>query len=152
MQHPPEDVYAAARAMRSPNPRIRANAVEYLDNILAAPDKRWVLGLVDDRPARDRIERAIKELGEESTPWPASLERQAKGPDDWLAACALYTIWADHRTAFFHLFDQLELSQADLKDRPLTNETLLALRQKRAAAQSSQAIDMGAGEQDAVNH
>ncbi|MEW5874408.1 MAG: Npt1/Npt2 family nucleotide transporter [Candidatus Zixiibacteriota bacterium] len=141
MQHPPDDVYAAARALRSPNPRIRANAVEYLDNILAPGDKRWVLGLVDDRPSRERIERALKELGDESTPWPALLERQAQGPDDWLAACALYTIWADRQTALFHLLDKADGSLADWEDRPLTKETLSALRVKRAATQSSHDTD-----------
>jgi HEAT repeat protein len=129
MQHSPDDVYSAARALRSPNPRIRANAVEYLDNILSPADKRWVLGLVEDRSATDRLERALRELGDDPAPWPASLEFLVRAGDDWLSACALYTVWAGGHRSLFHIFDQPDRQGDGAAARPLTWETLQFLRE-----------------------
>lgn len=128
MRHPPDEVYAAARALASPNARIRANAVEYLDNILPQAEKHWVLGLIEERPTRDRIGRLLTELGETPTDWPESLERQVRGADDWLSACAVYTIWAGRHQPLFHLVREKGDDTDQSRIRPLYVETRNALR------------------------
>jgi AAA family ATP:ADP antiporter len=130
MHYPPADLYAAWQALSSPNARIRANAVEYLDNVLRPPQKRLVLGLVEDKPARDAIRRALKELGERIADWPITLEQQAAAEDDWLAACALHTVWAAEQKDLFRLIE--EDGQDDRHRGPLVKETVESLRLRLA--------------------
>jgi AAA family ATP:ADP antiporter len=131
MSHPPAELYAASRALYSPSARIRANAIEYLDNVLKPAQKKWVLGLVEDKPTRDRVARALKELGESPAEWPASLERQASDDDDWLAACALHTVWATQQKELFRLIAERPSDAADA--RPLVEETITHLRERIGA-------------------
>ena len=126
MQHPPAELYAASRALSSPNARIRANAIEYLDNILKPPQKRWILGLVEDKPTSSRVAHSLREFGDQVDDWPSELERQADGDDDWLAACALYTIWATRTQPLYHLFE----NDDTVDRRPLTVETLVHWRDR----------------------
>lgn len=131
MSHPPEELYAASRAMYSPSARIRANAIEYLDNVLSPVHKRHVLGLVEEKPTRDDVARALKELGESAADWPVSLERQATSDDDWLAACALHTVWATQHRDLYRLIAE---TAPDGTDRgPLVQETIAHLRTRIAA-------------------
>jgi len=132
MKHPPAEVYAASRGLLSPNARIRANAVEYLDNLLVAPQKRWVLGLVEDRPSRDAVSRALREFGETLDDRREALTRQASGDDDWLAACALYSIWEEHERSLYHLITR-DVALLPAGRFALTRETMQALRGRVAA-------------------
>jgi len=134
MSHPPEELYAASRALNSPSARIRANAIEYLDNVLTPAYKRLVLGLVEEKPTRDGVARALRDLGESPADWPASLERQASSDDDWLAACALHTVWATHQKDLYRLMAQTESGRTD--GRPLVEETIAHLRERIAADSS----------------
>jgi hypothetical protein len=128
MRHPPKDLYAAWQALSSPNARIRANAVEYLDNILRTPQKKLVLALVEEKPTQERIERGLRDLGESGVGWPNSLARQAASDDDWLAACALHTVWATEQRDLFELIEMKKVES--LEERPLVKETLKSLRRK----------------------
>jgi len=134
MSHPPAELYAASRALYSPSTRIRANAIEYLDNVLTSAHKKWVLGLVEDKPTRGGVARALKDLGESPADWPESLERQAASDDDWLAACALHTVWATQQKDLYRLIAETEPDQTD--GRPLVKETIAHLR-KRIAVDAS---------------
>ncbi len=134
MSHPPAELYAASRALGSPSARIRANAIEYLGKVLSHAEKKWVLGLVEDKPTSDRIARALKELGESPAEWPAALERQAGADDDWLAACALYTVWATQQKDLYRLIAETAPDGAD--GRPMVRETIAHLR-KRMASEAS---------------
>lgn len=131
MSYPPAELYAASRALYSPSTRIRANAIEYLDNVLTSAHKKRVLGLVEEKPTRDRVARALKDLGERSADWPESLERQAASDDDWLAACALHTVWATQQKDLYRLIAEPESGKTD--GRPLVEETIAHLRKHIAA-------------------
>jgi AAA family ATP:ADP antiporter len=54
----PESMYNAYRGVTSHNPRIRANAVEFLDNILSRDVKRMLFPVVDNSPKTIFMERA----------------------------------------------------------------------------------------------
>ncbi len=134
MSHPPAELYAASRALYSPSARVRANAIEYLDNVLTQTHKRQVLGLVEDKPTRDRVARTLKELGQPAADWPESLASQATCDDDWLAACALHTVWATQQKDLYRLIVAPEPKGGD--GQPLVTETVAHL-QKRIAADAS---------------
>jgi AAA family ATP:ADP antiporter len=57
--YPPHDLHQAYRGLLSQNPTIRANSLEFLDNLLEADDREWLLPIVDEElPLRDRLAAA----------------------------------------------------------------------------------------------
>lgn len=88
----PESMYNTYRGVTSSNPRVRANAVELLDNILNRSIKRMLFPIIDD---------ALKTsfMGQAAALWSLQpmTEREAitaliNGRDNWLKACTLHTI------------------------------------------------------------
>jgi AAA family ATP:ADP antiporter len=53
----PEDIHAVRTALRSPEARLRAGAMEYLDNLLTGEPRRRVMMLLEDMPAAERVRR-----------------------------------------------------------------------------------------------
>ncbi|MFC1476030.1 Npt1/Npt2 family nucleotide transporter [Candidatus Zixiibacteriota bacterium] len=121
MDHPPEALYTAFRAIFSDNARIRANAIEYLDNVLKAPHRPKVLGLVEGRPRAENLQRELAGFNEPAEQWPRVLKNQAAIDDDWLAACALYTVYATGQESMYGLLNQAAAARE--KSRPLVIET-----------------------------
>lgn len=126
MKHPPAELYAASKALLSPNGRVRANAIEYLDNLLDGRDKKWVLGLIEDKPTIDAVRRRLHEQDQTPHTWPELLRHQARHPDDWLAAIAVYTAWVSKRSELYGLLNDPEVLDGDSK--PIVRETATALR------------------------
>jgi ATP/ADP translocase len=87
LRYPPRDMQAAWRAVRRGTPAERANAAEFLDNILDHELKRFVLPLLDeDRPP----EQAGRELFGLKLDGPReALRAMLREGDPWLAACAM---------------------------------------------------------------
>lgn len=93
LRYPPRDIYNAFAAANSSNRVIRANAVEFLDNIIANDFKRFFLPLVEELPAHQILERANGFLDVAISNRRQALEQLARDCDPWLRACALYEIW-----------------------------------------------------------
>lgn len=130
MKHPPAELYAASRALLSPNARVRANAIEYLDNLLEGRHKRLVLGLVEEKASLDQVRRRLHEQDLEPHSWPELLRHQARHPDDWLAAIAVYTVWTSKQSALYNVFSDPEVIDGDRK--PIARETVDTLKQRLA--------------------
>lgn len=128
MKHPPAELYAASKALLSPNGRVRANAVEYLDNLLDGRDKKWVLGLVEEKLSLETVRRRLNEQELESHSWPELLRHQARHPDDWLAAIAIYTVWTSKQIALYEVLNDPEVIEGDNK--PIARETVAVLRSR----------------------
>lgn len=128
MRHPPAELYAASRALLSPNARVRANAVEYLDNLLEGRHKKLVLGLVEEKATLDQVRRRLHEQDLEPHAWPELLRHQARHPDDWLAAIAVYTVWTSRQSAIYGVFSDPEV--VDGESKPIARETVDILRQR----------------------
>lgn len=91
--YPWESIYNAYRGVTSHYPRIRANAVELLDNILSRNIKRTLFPIIDGSSKEVFMERASALLGSSKF----MTEKDAiialtDGRDNWLSACALYTV------------------------------------------------------------
>ncbi len=55
--HSPADIDAARAAVEGRDPRPRASALEYLDNVLEGGVRRMVMPLLDDMPEEERVRR-----------------------------------------------------------------------------------------------
>lgn len=130
MKHPPAELYAASRALLSPNARVRANAIEYLDNLLEGRHKKLVLGLVEEKASLDQVRRRLHEQDLEPHSWPELLRHQARHPDDWLAAIAVYTVWTSKQSSLYSIFSDPEVIDGDRK--PIARETVDTLKQRLA--------------------
>jgi len=126
MKHPPAELYAASKALASPNGRVRANAIEYLDNLLEGRDKKWVLGLIEEKPSLESVRRRLHEHDLHPHAWPELLRHQARNPDDWLAAIAVYTVWTAKQSALYELLNDPDVMDGDNK--PIARETVTVLR------------------------
>lgn len=64
------DIYAADRGLKSPRSGLKANAVEFLDNLLPDPIRKTVLSLVDDEtPVEEKLKIAETLSGNPSAHW-----------------------------------------------------------------------------------
>jgi AAA family ATP:ADP antiporter len=91
--HPPLSMYNAYRGVTSRNPRIRANAVELLDNILSRNIKRMLFPIIESSPKTVSMGQASALLGSsKSMTEKEAITALIDGRDDWLKACALHTV------------------------------------------------------------
>jgi hypothetical protein len=102
--HPPKAIETIQGNLTSSAPALRANAVEVLDNLLDADEKRRLLPIVEavgerslDAAVRNRSLERVLERGTELY----ALERKKpdewlhdllRGDDEWLCVCALHVV------------------------------------------------------------
>jgi AAA family ATP:ADP antiporter len=96
LRYPPRDIYNAFAAANSSNRSIRANAVEFLDNIISTDLKRFFLPVVEELPAQEILQHANGFLDVAISSRRQALEQLAGDSDPWLRSCALYEIWKAH--------------------------------------------------------
>lgn len=89
--HTPESMRNAYRGVTSQNKRIRANAVELLDNVLNRNIKRMLFPIIDDSPKTGFMQEAYTLWAMESMTDKEALTLLISSRDNWLKACALYT-------------------------------------------------------------
>jgi AAA family ATP:ADP antiporter len=89
--HTPQSMRNAYRGVISQNARIRANAVELLDNVLNRNVKRMLFPIVDDSSRTGFMQRAYALWAMESMTDKEALTLLISSRDNWLKACALYT-------------------------------------------------------------
>ncbi len=122
----PDDVEAAARSVLTGGARLRARALEYLDNTLGQVAlRRDVLAVIDDEPVADRLRRAQEEfgirVGQRSDVLRRLLEADLERRPDhrWLALAALEGLAAEPAADLRPLVDALASDSRD----PLVRET-----------------------------
>jgi AAA family ATP:ADP antiporter len=96
----PEDMGNACMALRSGNPVKKAQAIEFLDNLLSGEVKRRVFPLFDDAPGVERYQRFLSSLGLKSLDGETALHELLKQDDVWLRAAALWEIGLRRLEAF----------------------------------------------------
>ena len=91
----PEDMFNAYRATISSKPELKANAVEFMDNVLSSNLKRYVLPILEAEP-EDFIDSAPTDIPVADTSKIASTQESLHSildsEDKWLVVCALYLI------------------------------------------------------------
>ena len=83
---------AAYRGLRSGRPRVRAQAIEYLDTRLPDDLKRVLLPLVEASDDAERGRQAVALFGSEPVTLEATLDQLLRSREPWLNACGLYAV------------------------------------------------------------
>src|SRR5262245_41307528 len=88
----PEDMTNACIALRSGSDAKKAQAIEFLDNLLSGDLKRHVFPVFDDATGVVRFQQFLVFLGLESLDAKAALQELLKQDDIWLQAATLWEI------------------------------------------------------------
>jgi len=90
--YPPEDIGSATAALHSDIPAKQAQAIEFLDNLLAGDVKRYVFPLFDDAPDAELFQKFLALLGLRSFDRETAFQELLKQDDVWLKAATLWEI------------------------------------------------------------
>jgi ATP/ADP translocase/HEAT repeat protein len=86
----PDDIYSAYQGYVSSRKDLRANAVEFLDNVLGKDLKKFIFPIVDQISAELTIRRGRHLFDLRVANMEQGLEMLIKGGDAWLKTCAIY--------------------------------------------------------------
>jgi len=126
LQYPPRDIYNAYAATTSENRSIRANAVEFLDNILSNDLKRILLPIVEELPTEQVLQKADGLIDISFSNRKKALESLIQENDPLLSASAIYEIGKNGLVEEFRPLINDALKQKN----PLVQETAnLVLKQ-----------------------
>jgi hypothetical protein len=109
----PEDVRAAQRSLLSDQPKMRARALEYLDNTLSGTVRRDVFAVIDDAPPEDKLRRAEMIFGVEVQSPEQTLERlihidPRQDPSAiGIVLAALYNVWNEEIESLYPMISRL---------------------------------------------
>jgi AAA family ATP:ADP antiporter len=87
-----QDMYNAYRAVISNRSRTKANAIEFLDNLLEPKLKKMIIPIIEESQPDPEF------INNTALPHPPGSSREAlkvilQGDDSWLKACTLYLMW-----------------------------------------------------------
>jgi AAA family ATP:ADP antiporter len=92
LRYPAKDMYNAYLGIVSNKQDIRANAVEFLDNVLDSGLKKVIIPLVETNSLEALIEITGRQFNLEIPDEKACLQQLLNDNDDWLKTCVLYLI------------------------------------------------------------
>jgi AAA family ATP:ADP antiporter len=91
LNYPPRDMLNAYLGLKSDKPALRANALEFLDNLLEPPLKKTLIPIVESsRP--EAYKKSFSSLEIQLPSEDESIELILSGNDDWLKACTIYLL------------------------------------------------------------
>jgi AAA family ATP:ADP antiporter len=90
--YPPRPMFSAYLATLSDSPRVRANAVEYIERALSPALRELVLPLLPGARRAERLELAEKRYGFGPMTARESLAALVESDDLWLRSCALFVV------------------------------------------------------------
>lgn len=126
--HPRADVHSAHFGLRSSNPSLRADALEFLDNVLAPQLRHLLVPLLDSQVGvAERVRLANRLVGAPVETLDQAVGLLLASEDSWLRACAAFAVGALRLESLAPELDRL----ADAAD-PLLKETARAARQRLA--------------------
>jgi AAA family ATP:ADP antiporter len=95
LAHPTAGLHDAYVGVRSPNPAVRANALEFLENVLPPALRHVLLPLIDSQVTVDeRIARANQLVGAPLETAEQAVTTLLGSEDTWLRSCAVYAVGA----------------------------------------------------------
>jgi AAA family ATP:ADP antiporter len=92
LRYPPDDIYSAYQGVVSKQRKVRANAIEFLDNLLSADTKRYILPIVDEVSADFTVQKGRDFFNFSMESEEDGLCSLIKGSNIWLKVCALYNV------------------------------------------------------------
>jgi AAA family ATP:ADP antiporter len=130
LRYSTQDMFSAYKGIVSNQNDLRANALEFLDNVLDRYLRRYILPIVEEMHSGEALDELRREFGVKEIDQKQTLKELLEGNDNWLRICALYVISALNEKECAPLVENLK-QDAD----PIVRETAqYALRQLQAEA------------------
>jgi ATP:ADP antiporter, AAA family len=125
----PEDgLHDAYIGVRSSNPIVRANALEFLDNVLKPELRQVLVPLLDSQvTTAERIELANRFVGAPLETTEQAISTLLASEDNWLRSCAVYAVGALRLSSLGE-----ELHRFDDTDDPVLRESVRNARRRLA--------------------
>jgi AAA family ATP:ADP antiporter len=95
LRYPAKDIYSAYLGIVSQKKDLRANAIEFLDNILKKDLKKYIFPIMDNIDDDVRLRKGRELFGVEFSNINQAMKFLIEGKDPWLKACALYSVTPD---------------------------------------------------------
>ncbi|MFC1538615.1 Npt1/Npt2 family nucleotide transporter [Candidatus Latescibacterota bacterium] len=92
LRYPSKDIYNAYKGIISNKKRIRASAVEFLDNVIGSDLKKYILPILEQDSPKAVILQSQKLFNTRIENLTQALETLIKGKDTWLRACAIFVV------------------------------------------------------------
>ncbi|MHC5212170.1 MAG: Npt1/Npt2 family nucleotide transporter [Planctomycetota bacterium] len=113
MAWPALDRASLREALASTDRRLRANAIELIDNVVAS-DRDRLIACLTSEPAPEAAQHAITRIEGESL---QAVESLLQGPEPWLRACALHALLSTGSSAtLVLLFEMLDDADALVRE------------------------------------
>ncbi len=88
--YPPDDMYFAYRGVVSTEKTVRANAIEFLDNLLKSDVKKYIFPILDDAGVENVLRKGEELFSLKWGSFEDALIYLLEGRDSWLKACAIF--------------------------------------------------------------
>ncbi len=98
--YPAKDIRRCWAGLNSGEPNKRADAIEFLDNLLTGEIKRYVFPLFSDAPQAQRFRASLDFLGMDTTDTESALRALLEQSDIWLTAATVWEIGIRRLTGF----------------------------------------------------
>ena len=92
LRYAQSDIHSAYIGITGHDRRLRANAVEFLDNVLKKEVKRYLFPIVDNIPDDFKVRRGHELFGLSFASREEGMRHLVEGPDPWLASCAIHAL------------------------------------------------------------
>jgi AAA family ATP:ADP antiporter len=118
MKYPPKDMVDAYLGLMSQTTKLKAIAIEFLDNILETRLKRILIPLVEEGRPKRIAERKSRQARGDKTDEFESIQSLLSSHDNWLKACTIYLNAALNYREFYDSIQEL-IHSSD----PIVSET-----------------------------
>jgi HEAT repeat protein/CRP-like cAMP-binding protein len=137
--HPPHDIAAVRATLAHSDGRLRAGAIEYLDNLLKGDVRRHVLLLVEDMPVGERVRRGNTLFKTRVRDVEDTLAQLVHDEQATISAAAIHLI---ERHEIWALADDLEfaLAHRDPRDWSVFEAASWALAARRVSPERRRAL------------
>lgn len=128
LQLPQEGLHDAYVGLRSSNPVIRANALEFLENVLKPELRHVLVPLLDSQVSiEERIAMADRFVGAPLDSAEQAVATLLASDDSWMRSCAVYAVGALQLHAL-----EGELQKFDASDDPMVRDSVVNARRRLA--------------------
>lgn len=107
LHYPPKDMYDAYLGIKSSNLHIRANSIEFLDNILEPKLKRILIPIVETTRADILIDKPSEISGLEIPSEFECIKSILQSHDNWLKTCTIYLVAKTHDKKTINIIPKL---------------------------------------------
>lgn len=87
-----QDIYGSYLALRSSSEEARASSVEFIDNLLKAEEKEYILPIIDTPNEEEKMIKGRKLFNISIDNYEDAMLELLNGEDVWLRACALFSV------------------------------------------------------------